>query len=207
MSIRVVGAGLGRTGTMSLKLALERMLGGRCYHMIEVFGRTDDAGVWRRAFDGDPPDWRVFLDDFRAVVDWPAVSFWREMSDAFPDALVLLSVRDTDAWWASANGTIFDVMRHGAPSDPAMLEWWEMTQRMMAAFSPDWTDRATATAAYERHNDDVRATVPPERLLEWQAADGWPPICAALDLPVPDEPFPHVNTTEDFRQMRHGSQD
>jgi hypothetical protein len=107
MTLRVVGAGLGRTGTHSQKLALERLLGAPCYHMIETFGRPDDIPVWHRAVDGELPDWSEFLSDYAAAVDWPVCAFWRELSDEFPDALVLLSTRDPDSWWASASNTIF----------------------------------------------------------------------------------------------------
>src|SRR5438067_1235019 len=100
MAPRVVGAGVGRTGTHSLTLA--QLLGGTCYHMFEVFMHPDDIPVWQRAVDGEMPDWRAFLGECTAIVDWPASAFWRELADAFPDAIVLLSVRDVDSWWASA---------------------------------------------------------------------------------------------------------
>ena len=200
MSVRVVGAGVGRTGTLSLKLALERLLGGRCYHMIECVGRPADAEVWSQAFAGAPPSWPEFLSEFTATVDWPSVACWRQLSDAFPDALVLLSVRDdADAWWTSANNTIFPAMSGEPPSEPERAPWWEMAQGMMKVFTPDWQDPTAAKAAYERHNDTVRATIARDRLLEWRPGDGWEPICTALGVAVPDEPFPHVNTTEDFR--------
>src|ERR1700681_1618818 len=109
MTLQVVGAGLGRTGTHSLKVALEQLLGGPCYHMMEVFGRPDDIPVWHAAVNGDMPDWSEFLSEYRAAVDWPAAAFWREISAANPDAVVLLSSRDTDGWWTSADNTIFNV--------------------------------------------------------------------------------------------------
>src|SRR4051812_21490125 len=112
MTLRVVGAGLGRTGTHSLKNALEQLLGGPCYHMIEVFGRPDDIEVWRRAVNGDQPDWSAFLADYESAVDWPACSFWREISAANPEAVVLLSSRDADGWWKSATNTIFHITRN-----------------------------------------------------------------------------------------------
>src|SRR5712692_9189339 len=111
MSLRVIGAGLGRTGTHSLKLALERLLDGRCYHMLETFGRPDDIPVWHAAVNGDLPDWASFLSEYNAAVDWPVAGFWHELSEAFPDALILLSTRDTDGWWTSANNTIFQIMQ------------------------------------------------------------------------------------------------
>jgi Sulfotransferase domain len=107
MSLRMIGAGLGRTGTTSLKAALEQLLGGRCYHMVEVRARPDDAAVWGRAYQGEFPDWADFFDGYVATVDWPAAPFWPELSQAFPDAPILLSVRDAESWWKSASSTIF----------------------------------------------------------------------------------------------------
>jgi hypothetical protein len=203
MTPRVIGAGLGRTGTHSLKLALEQLLDSPCYHMYEVFGRPDDIPVWQRAVGGDEPDWRAFLADFGAAVDWPVAAFWSELSAAFPDALVLLSTRDTAGWWTSASRTIFEVVARGAPpDDPVATAQMAMIRQLLAErFTPGWRDETAATAAYEAHNRAVRAAVPADRLVEWHPGDGWKPICDALGVPAPGEPFPHVNTTSDFREM------
>jgi Sulfotransferase domain len=206
MALRVVGAGLGRTGTASLQLALQQLLGGRCYHMGETFGRPDDIPVWHRAINGDPPpDWNAFLSEFVATVDWPACAFWRELADANPDALVLLSTRSSaDAWWKSASQTIFLVSQREPPTDGPEVFAAQMAMAMdmfARTFTPDWEVEAEAKRAYEAHNDAVRAGVDPARLLEWRPGDGWEPLCAALRVAVPREPFPHVNTTADFRAM------
>jgi hypothetical protein len=204
--MQLVGAGLGRTGTMSLKVALEQLLGGRCYHMIEVFGRPDDIGVWHRAVRGELPDWATFLGDYDAAVDWPVAAFWRELADAFPDAPVLLSTRrDADAWWKSASDTIFRAGEHGTPEGVGGEQLAMVHDLFAMRFTPDWRDEAAAKAAYEAHNAEVRATIAPERLVEWQGADGWEPICAALGVAVPDTPFPHANTTAEFQAMLAGS--
>lgn len=201
MTLRVVGAGLGRTGTNSLKMALEQLLGGPCYHMIEVFGRPDDVDVWRRAAEDEPVDFASFPEGFVACVDWPGGSFWREMADANPDAVILLSTRESsEAWWKSASETIFAVMDRGPQDMPA--EWVAMVDAIFRhRFTPNVGDKGEAIAAYERHNADVRANADPARLVEWKPSDGWEPICKALGLAVPDEPFPHANTTADFRAM------
>lgn len=199
MTLRVVGAGLGRTGTNSLKLALEELLGGPCYHMWEVRERPDAPTVWADAYEGRLPNWSAFFDDYRATVDWPAAPFWREISAVFPDALILLSVRDADGWWKSASSTIFPaVATYFAPDAPAD-DWTRMGRAMMSSFSPDWQDESAAKAAYLAHNDDVRASAPPERFVEWHVGDGWGPLCDALALDIPAHPFPHVNTTTQFR--------
>jgi len=202
MTLRVVGAGVGRTGTHSLKLALEQLLGGRCYHMVEVFERPDDIARWQDAVDGKPVDWEALMQEYDAAVDWPVAGFWPELSAAFPDAIVLLSTRPSaEAWWKSANDTIFEVSRRDAPPDPVMQAQMRMIQGLLDRFTPDWSKAAAAQAAYERHNAAVRAAVPKERLVEWRPGDGWEPICTALALPVPDAPFPHVNKTDEFRAM------
>lgn len=202
--MRVVGAGLGRTGTTSLKLALEQLLGGRCYHMFEVFGRPDDIPVWRAAMTGEPVDWAALLADFDAIVDWPGAACWRELAAAFPDAVVLHSTRaDADTWYASAAATIFEGTRQNRDeTDPMLVSWLSMIDALRARHDMDWDDRASAVAGYEAHNAAVLAEVPAERLVQWQPGDGWAPICAALGVPVPDEDFPHLNSTAEFRTRR-----
>jgi hypothetical protein len=202
MALRVIGAGLGRTGTNSLKLALEELLGSPCYHMFELLARPSDLSAWERAVRGEPVDWSALLAEYAATVDWPASAFWRELHAANPDALVLLSIRDSpQAWWASMERTIVSVLSQPPPQeDRERVRHRAMVLRMLETrFTPDWQDRDAAIAAYERHNDDVRREVAAERLIEWRAGDGWEPICSALGLPVPQAPFPHENKTADFR--------
>ena len=205
MSIRVVGAGLGRTGTNSLKLALERLLDGPCYHMVEVFERPGDTAVWHDAIRGHAPDWRSFPDGYVATVDWPACAFWAELAAANPRALVLLSVRDSaETWWRSFEATIATGLSQPVPADrPDWAVRRKMTLDMMTAFTPEWRERDAAIAAYEAHNAAVREAVPAERLVEWQPGDGWEPLCARLGVAIPAEPFPNVNSTEEFRAAQH----
>ena len=101
--MRVVGAGLGRTGTHSLKLALEQLLGQPCYHMAEVFEHLDHIPTWHAAYRGEPVDWRNVLGDYAAIVDWPGAGVWQQLADAYPDAVILLSTRrDARTWLTSA---------------------------------------------------------------------------------------------------------
>jgi hypothetical protein len=194
MALRVVGAGCGRTGTMSLKLALERLLGEPCYHMVEVFSHPQHVPEWRSAATGRMPDWNNLFSGYAAAVDWPASAFWPELSEAYPDALVVLSTRDSESWWRSAHETIF--ARLNEVPNPEFLGMVEAL--FTARFTPDITNRDACIAAFERHNARVREAVPAERLLEFQASQGWEPLCKALGVPIPDEPFPHVNTREEW---------
>ncbi len=194
--MRIVGACLARTATNSLKLALERLLGQHCYHMFEAMEHPDHFPIWTRAIQGDAPDWRSFLSRYGAAVDEPAAHFWRELSAAFPEALILLSVRNTDEWWHSAAQTVLPAVRDLPPG--------RMKELMQLMWSPEFSfdryDEAAAKAGYERYIEDVRTHAPSDRLIEWHPGDGWVRLCDALGVPVPDEPFPHVNTTAEFQR-------
>ena len=202
--MRIVGAGLGRTGTHSLKLALERLLGAPCYHMVEVFEHMDHVPTWHAAIRGERVDWEPVLGGYEAIVDWPGAGVWRELAAAYPDAKVLLSTRkDAATWLTSVRATIMESGPQNAMADdPALPGFVPMARDMFARFEPNWRDDEATMAAYDRHNAAVRSEVPPERLVEWQPGDGWAPLCDALGVAVPDEPFPHVNTTEEFRGRR-----
>src|SRR6516225_4487558 len=197
--LQVVGAGVGRTGTHSLKIALEQLLGGKCHHMMEVIVRPEEVPVWTEAIDGKQIDWDALMQPYTAQVDWPGASFWPELSEANPDALVILSVRDPDDWYTSCTNTIFEGLDMMAEQgDP----WMTAILRLLGQrFSDRLDERDAMLAAFEKHNDAVRAGVPAERLLEWSAADGWEPLCERLGVPVPTEPFPRTNSTVDFREM------
>jgi hypothetical protein len=202
VTLQVIGAGVGRTGTNSLQVALQQLLGGSCYHMVEVFGHPEHVPLWHGAAEGRMPDWDALFDGYAAEVDWPASAFWRQLSEQYPDAPVLLSVRESaEAWWTSASRTVFEVFKAGAARPPGSDAWFEMVKALFLNTFADPNDKDACMAAYERHNAAVRATIPKDRLVEWMPTDGWKPICDALGVPVPDEPFPVTNTTAEFRAM------
>ena len=193
LAIQVVGAGLFRTGTKSLKAALERLLGRPSYHMAEVFIHPEHIPTWHNAALGNMPNWSKFLNDYDATLDAPAAYFWPELSSAFPDALVLLSVRSEDSWWHSASQT---VMKTKGLVSPA---WDAMNDAIREArFSTSGLDKDSMIRGFNDHNENVRKGVDSSRLLEWTIGDGWEPICKALDLPIPDEPFPHTTSTQEW---------
>jgi hypothetical protein len=196
MALRVVGAGLPRTGTFSLSRALPRLLGGSCYHMADLQLRPDHVDRWRAALAGEATDWDDLLAGYTAAVDWPAAACWRELTDAYPDAVVLLSERPAPAWWRSVDATVLEVVRR-APAEPE--PWIALTRSLFERFCADPYSPGAAQAACAAHSAAVREAVVPDRLVTWVPGDGWEPLCAALGAPVPDEPFPHANTAESFR--------
>lgn len=201
MTLRIVGAGVGRTGTESLKLALEQLLGGRCYHMLEVLSHPEVVGYWASAGRGEMPDWEEVFDGYVAAVDWPVAAYWPELSAAFPDAPLILSTRaSAEEWYRSASQTIFafDPSKMPGGPEPAFFEG------IFSRFTLALDNPQAAMEAYEAHNRKVRETIDPSRLVEWQPGDGWGPLCRALGVPEPEEAFPHVNTTEMFQQRLAG---
>jgi hypothetical protein len=199
MEIRVVGAGVGRTGTHSLKVALEALLGAPCHHMLEILEHPEQMPGWMAAIRGEPADWTALLEPYGAIVDWPGAAFWRELAEAYPDALVLLSVRDPESWYKSASSTIFLSFDY-LPSEAK--PWMDSVRTLLRdRFSDQIDDAQVMMDAYVRHNETVRQSIPAARLLEWSVADGWRPICDRLGVAVPDAPFPYTNTTVEFRQM------
>ena len=201
MTLKVIGAGLGRTGTASLKVALEQLLGGRCYHMSECFGNPANPPLWLEAARGRP-DWDAIFKGYVAAVDYPACGFWRQLADRYPEAKVLLTVRDPDKWFDSTRETILsDGIREltGLTPDHAFFE-----EAVYKDYVGHFGDRAFITDYFRRHNAAVIAAVPKERLLVYEVSQGWAPLCAFLGVPAPQAPFPHVNTRADFEAMLAG---
>ncbi|WP_037409295.1 sulfotransferase family protein [Candidatus Solirubrobacter pratensis] len=208
--MKVIGAGLGRTGTMSLKAALERLGAGPCFHMIDLIREQTRVAMWEAAVEGRAVDWHEVFDGYEATVDWPGCSFYRSLMEAFPDAKVLLTVRDPEAWYESTLRTIHAAQgaaRSGeleggtqAPPSPAVMRViapliWD------GEFEGRFEDRDFAIGVFNRHNEDVRRTVPAERLLVHEISDGWEPLAQLLGVEAPDEAFPRLNDTASFRAM------
>jgi Sulfotransferase domain len=203
MTLAVIGAGFGRTGTLSLKGALEQLGFGPCYHMVEVIEHPEHVGFWERAAAGDRVDWDQILSGYRAAVDWPACNFYAPLAEHYPEAKVILTERDPERWYESARATIFPrITRAVAPGDAVALARARMQRAIVIeqAFGGEIADRAHVLAVFREHLAAVRRTIPPERLLVYRVADGWAPLCRFLGRPVPDAPFPHANSTEDFRR-------
>jgi hypothetical protein len=198
--VKVIGAGFGRTGTLSLKAALERLGFGPCYHMVELLDHPEHGPLWTAALHGEAIDWEELLGRYESATDWPACTFWRELAGRYPEAKVVLTVRDSERWWTSIDSTLFAMSRAGEL--PATQPVAEIGQLVMgAAFDGLTTDREHVIRRFEEHNERVRQGIPPERLLVFQVSEGWGPLCGFLGADVPDEPFPHLNEGDSFRAM------
>jgi hypothetical protein len=198
MAISVIGPSFGRTGTMSVKAALERLGFGPCYHMLEVY-EAGHVDAWTAVINGGEADWDAMFAAYHSVVDWPSCSFWKQIWAANPDARIVLTRRDPDSWFASMEETIFQALR--AQSDDEQLMRWRVQTRKLIfdeTFGNDFS-RAHCISVLRAHEADVIESVPRDQLLVFELADGWEPLCAFLDVPVPDGPFPHSNTTAEFR--------
>jgi hypothetical protein len=199
----VIGVGFGRTGTLSLKAALERLGLGPCMHMIPVLGDPERARLIRKAAEGDDASLDAALDGHRSTVDWPGTYFWRDLVARHPDAKVVLTVRDPEDWYDSAYRTIYRAATAPRPADPDLAAAIDMAHAVVwdGTFDGRFADREFAVRVFNEHNDAVRREVPPDRLLEFQVAQGWEPLCALLDRPVPAEPFPRLNDSLAFAEM------
>ncbi|MFA5632774.1 MAG: sulfotransferase family protein [Porticoccaceae bacterium] len=216
MPLEIIGAGFGRTSTMSTYTALKQ-LGFPCYHMMEVLENPvnkSHLAFWRQvanAPEGTQHDWEQVFASYRATMDNPGCCVWRELAAAYPEAKVLLTLhpRGADAWYQSTMDTIyftetmwqFKVLAFATPFGRKFAEMsrkliWQRSHRGTMA------DREKAIARYHQHIDEVRSAIPSERLLIFSADMGWEPLCRFLEVPVPDMPFPNVNDKESFQQTK-----
>jgi hypothetical protein len=214
MTIQIIGAGMARTGTLSTKQALEELGFSRCYHMIELLTHPEHVSHWEAAARGAPVDWDALFAGYQATVDYPGFPYYRQLMERYPEAKVLLNVRDAESWYESVRATIYQV----APSTMQkvlmslklpfsrrlrrMVRIFRMGKSVMwqGLFGGRFEDREHAIAVYNRHNEEVQRIVPPERLLVYQVKEGWEPLCRFLGAPVPDKPFPRLNDRDTFRE-------
>ena len=204
--LRVIGAGFGRTGTLSMKRALEELGFGPTYHMEEVFRHPSHVKKWHRFATTGQVDWDDLFDSFGSAVDFPASCAWRELAGAYPDAKVILTVRDPERWWQSTATTIYParemIPRWLRRCVPLARQFVEMNDRLIwqGLFDGRFNDRSYAISAFEQHRAAVRATIEPDRLLVFDVKDGWGPLCEFLEVPPPRHPFPALNDAAAFRR-------
>ena len=198
MTLSVIGAGLGRTGTASLKVALEMLGLGKCHHMSEVFGSPEQIDLWVKASNG-APDWPAIFKGYGAAVDFPTSVFWRELAAFYPDAKIILSLRDPEKWYESTQETILSPL--AAKSMPQMPFAPVIKNIVWPFFDNRIHDRDHMIGAFNRHNEAVKREIAKDRLLVFDVKEGWAPLCAFLGKTIPAEPFPRVNSKEEMRPM------
>jgi len=212
--LKIIGAGFGRTGTMSLKAALEELGFSLCYHMTELFGKPAQVAQWEAAARGKPVDWNSIFEGYQATVDWPGCSFYQQLMEVYPEAKVLLTERDPESWYESAYNTIYQPIREDAGSNstpPAdgisgpPLEVASMIKAIIweGTFGGKFADKDYAITVFKQHSEEVKRRVPPEKLLVYEVKEGWEPLCAFLEVEVPqDKPFPYLNDRNSFAANR-----
>jgi hypothetical protein len=202
MTLSVIGAGYPRTGTASLKLALEQLGLGPCHHMREVIANPSSAQLWVEAAQGRP-DWGAIFKGYRSCTDAPGCTFWRQLSEVYPEAKILLSVRDPEAWFESTQTTVFGPMMTARMAGTP-LEGLETFFKLCVYkdFGDRINERAFMLEQFARHTEEVKRQAPPERLLVYDVGEGWGPLCAFLGVEVPDGPFPKTNTRAEIVARR-----
>jgi len=207
MALRVVGAGFGRTGTLSLKTALEQLGFSKCHHMQEAMATRRQIDAWHAIAYGADPDWDDVFDGFESSCDWPSCHYWEALARHYPDSKVILTVRDPQRWYDSAMETIYPVS-HGVPTwikwaSPRVRKALEMIFAIVwdGTFDGRFEDREHAIEVFNRNTEQVKQKIAPERLLVFQASDGWEPLCEFLGVPVPEGPYPHVNEAADIKRL------
>ncbi len=206
MTISLIGAGYGRTGTLSLKSALETLGYNKCHHMIEVIRNPGESEKWLQAIDAKTVNWASLLKGYEATVDWPACHFYQELADYYPKAKVLLSIRDPLDWFESMSATTLGVIRKRMQASNAGQPKNLGTELVVnAAFGGEIDDAEHAIRMFNQHTKEVVDTIDSDRLLIYNVREGWEPLCQFLDKPVPDAPFPRVNSRDEFEEIFFGS--
>jgi hypothetical protein len=216
MPLKVIGAGFGRTGTMTLKHALEELGYGPCYHMIELTNQPSRAALWLQAARGQKVDWETVFKGYESTTDFPGCLFYQELLKTYPQAKVILTVREPNAWYNSAAKTIFksypsfkqalyiagNYLFKKRVRQLMQVGWLIQKTIFKQTFGMRQFNRQKAITAYQAHNAQVQKVVPAAQLLVYQVQQGWEPLCDFLGVPVPDKPFPNTNRAPHFHKMK-----
>ncbi|WP_020666489.1 sulfotransferase family protein [Amycolatopsis nigrescens] len=210
--VKIIGAGFGRTGTTSLKVALEQLGFGPCYHMFEVLGDAEHLAHWERiVLEGQSPDWSRVFDGYQSTVDWPSTAYYKEIARAYPEAKVILTVREAEAWYRSTYNTLYKFAVQGdeeqAAAHPEVAERLDRLHRVVSkmiwhrTFADRFEEAEYAIKTFAEHNAEVARVIEPERLLVFEVRQGWAPLCEFLGVDVPDGDFPRVNDADSMPQV------
>ena len=205
MGISIIGAGVGRTGTYSLRLAINHLGFGPCHHMEEVLKNMDvQVPLWSEALKGNS-NWGSIYKGFKSAVDWPTAGFFRELIKQYPTAKFILTERNPENWADSFGSTIYKLIEGKDKAPEKMHDWLNMANAVITKTGfPLGLDREGLINGFMAHNKAVREIIPEEQLLVFQVKEGWEPLCKFLNVPVPDEPFPRTNNREEFWELVNG---
>ena len=208
MALKVIGAVFGRTGTRSLKTALEKLGFGKCYHMVEILKKSRHMKQWAEILRGGKAEWETLFSGYQSAVDWPVAAYYRDLMDAYPDAKVILTVRDPESWHRSIMTTLYQAQRRPLIQltrvSPPLYRFLTAMEHALwqGLFQNRLEEKAHAINVFNRHIEEVKRVVPPERLLIFEARHGWEPLCSFLNVPVPvDQPYPHRHKGTAVRQF------
>ena len=207
MGLKVIGAGFGRTGTRSLKVALEELGFGKCYHMEEVIKNPSHLNFWAEIMEGRNADWDTLFENYHSATDWPAAAYYQELMDVYPDAKIILTIRNPERWHRSIMNTIYQLSRKFRQFTriiPSVYQFLNGMEKVVwkGIFQNRMENKTHAIQVFKEHIEEVKRTVPEERLLIFKAKDGWEPLCEFLDVPVPvNTPYPHKNDGALIRQL------
>jgi len=205
MGLKVIGAGVGRTGTYSLKLAINELEFGLCHHMEEVLhNMPGQVPLWSAAAAGEP-DWSQIYDGYESAVDWPTACFFRELLSEYPTAKFILTERDPERWADSFGATIYKLLAGKDEAPEEMQAWLDMASDVIAKTGfPPGLDRNALVNAFIAHVDAVKETIPANQLLVFEVRQGWEPLCDFLGAPIPATEFPRTNHREEFWDRVNG---
>ena len=202
MSVNIIGVGVGRTGTYTLRLAINELGFGPCHHMEEVLKNMDvQVSLWSEALKGNA-NWNAIYDGYNSAVDWPTAGFYSELFKEYPSAKYILTERSPESWADSFGSTIYKLLQERDKAPEKMHSWLKMCTGVISKTGfPEGLNRDELIKGFIAHNKAVKETIPEEQLLVFQVKDGWEPLCDFLNVPVPDKPFPRTNNREEFWEL------
>ena len=205
MTLKVIGAGVGRTGTYSLRSALNELELGPTHHMEEVLHHMPvQLPLWQAALQGNA-DWTAIYKGYQSAVDWPTAGFYRELAKAYPDAKFVLTVRSPESWAESFSETIYTLLEGRDKAPPQMHSWIDWGTAVIAKTGfPGGLDKAELAKAFVAHTEVVKEVIPARNLLIYEVKQGWEPLCTFLGVPKPNTEFPKTNGREEFWERVKG---
>lgn len=212
MALQVLGSGLGRTGTFSLKLALEELGFSKCYHMYELFQNPSGLKYFKQAERGERVNWDELFRGYKSAVDYPVAKYYKQIMEVYPDVKVIHTTRDPESWFKSISNTIFPVTQPSFAKKLKTIISLPFSSKLRqkfpifiyngklvrSEFGNDLSNKQEIIRRFIQRNEEVTSKVPKDNLLIFNAKDGWEPLCSFLNIPVPDKPFPKTNTTDEF---------